>query len=152
MASLTREQEQIVVVWLACYLSLEEVRAEIEKRFGILLTEAEVQVYDASVSDGPPLNGNEDLCSLFLRVREACDAARGPAPIAGKNYRLRRLQALIDNPASVTNPQMMLKAIEQAAKEMGGLYTRPAKEPEVQTEALSTALEEGIERVYGNSS
>ena len=46
MATLTREQEQIIVIWLACYLSVEEVVAELARRFDIAPTAAELTVYD----------------------------------------------------------------------------------------------------------
>ena len=105
----------------------------------------------------PAVRQNTDLDILFHRVREACDASRRDVPIGDRRYRLRKLQAMIDNPATVTNPAVFLRALDQARKERGEpLNNRNDRNDRNDrkgegAEPLSPALEASIEKIYGEN-
>ncbi|EME0399318.1 DUF2280 domain-containing protein, partial [Acinetobacter baumannii] len=66
---------------------------------------------------------SEEFKTEFYRVRKEMNDNLSAIPIANIAYRLKRLQRFIDHEQFKENPVIVPSLLEQAAKEVGGLYT-----------------------------
>lgn len=115
-----------IVEHLACHYSHAEVSALIEQEFGVPLTARHVRAYD-------PLSfqcvASDRLRAYHATVREWLVTEIATIPIANRTFRLRQLQKIYDGAVRAENLTMARETLEQAAKEVGGLYTSTRMAP-----------------------
>lgn len=101
-----------------------EVSEAVKKEYGIEISRQAVQHYDPTVGAKPA----EKWCAIFFASREKflTDTAES-APIAQRSVRLRRLDRVCVRAEKTGNGMMVLASTEQAAKEVGELFTNRHK-------------------------
>lgn len=121
---LTDELRLVVVQRLAMYDTPQEIADDVKQDHDIGISRQGIQSYDPTVGRKP----SEKWCEIFFATREKFlgDTA-GSAPIAQRSVRLRRLDRVCVRAARAGNSVMVLASTEQAAKEVGELYTNRHK-------------------------
>ena len=122
MRRLPERVKRRIVEHLACLYSNAEVVELIEQEFEITLTTRHVRAYD-------PMSfqcvASDRLRAYYATVRERLATEVAAIPIAHRAFRLHRLQKIHDQAAAAGNLEMAARALEQAAKEVGGMFTNP---------------------------
>ena len=139
MAKLSDQQKLFVVQRLACFYNAVEVQAELKQTHGVEVTLPAITYYDPTTAEGERLA--PALKQLFHKTREQFITDQAAIPIAHQNYRLRRLQGIVDR-GKGRNSKTELAALEQAAKEVGGQFTNRSqvtvlRQMQKEVEALS---------------
>lgn len=120
MAVLKKEVKTFIVRSLAMFNTPAETVEAVKQEFGIQVTRQKCEAYDPTKRAGQNLS--RDLRDEFWATRnEFVENPKNYVPIANLTVRLQHLQRLIDRHSK--NPMLLLDALEQAAKEIGGLYT-----------------------------
>jgi hypothetical protein len=125
MATLTEEHKQYIVQCLACFDTPSQVAEDVSKEFSVTIDRMQVQKYDPTKAAGR--NMSPKLQAIFHATREAFLKDIGQIPIASQAFRLRSLQRQHDYYMSRKNYVQAAAVLEQAAKEMGGIYTNRVK-------------------------
>lgn len=132
---LSAEAQVFVVLRLACFEHASVVKDEVKERFGCDISLQALEHYDPDTRAGRSLSAK--LKRLFVETRAAFIRDSSRIGIAHRNVRLRRLERVEahllgyarrydDRGAHVVAAQMLdrVRAVsEQAAKEMGGVFT-----------------------------
>lgn len=121
MARLNKRVKLYIVRSLATYETPSETARGVQEEFGINVTKQQCEAYDPTKKTGQDLS--EELKEEFYRVRKEMNNNLSAIPIANIAYRLKRLQRFIDHEQFKDNPVLVPSVMEQAAKEVGGLYT-----------------------------
>lgn len=119
MVRLQPDQKIFVVQQLACRETPTEVVKLVKEQFGLEMTKQAIEAYDPYKWAGKDLSA--DLKAEFDQTRKWFDETIEAIPVASKAYRLKLLQKIIDTAGG--NSDLKMRASEQAAKELGGLYT-----------------------------
>ena len=109
-----------IVEHLACYYSPAEVVKLIHEEFDVVLTLRHVRAYDPSTfqfAGGPRWQG------YHAQARKRFENETAEIPISHRAYRLRRLGQIHDRALESGALIVAMNALEQAAKEVGGLLT-----------------------------
>ncbi|AUV40476.1 MULTISPECIES: DUF2280 domain-containing protein [Klebsiella pneumoniae complex] len=125
MAALKPEVKAAIVQMLACYDTLSIVVAAIQKDYGIKVTPQQVESHDPTKVSGKGLA--KKWVDLFNATRERFQNEISDIPIANKAYRLRVLNRMALNAESMKNYGMTAQLLEQAAKDVGDVYTNKQK-------------------------
>lgn len=121
---LTDDLRLIVVQRLAMYDTPQEIADDVKLDFDIVISRQGIQSYDPTVGRRP----SEKWCDIFAATRKKfLDDTAESAPIAQRSVRLRRLDRVCVRAAKAGNGMMVLASTEQAAKEVGELYTNRHK-------------------------
>ncbi|WP_375038611.1 DUF2280 domain-containing protein [Acinetobacter sp. RW6] len=121
MARLNKRVKLYIVRSLATYETPSETVKGVQEEFGITVTKQQCEAYDPTKKTGQDLS--EEFKTEFFRVRKEMNDNLSAIPIANIAYRLKRLQRFIDLDQFKENPVIVPSLLEQAAKEVGGLYT-----------------------------
>lgn len=121
MARLNKRVKLYIVRSLATFESPTETAKGVQEEFGIQVTKQQCEAYDPTKKTGQDLS--EELKKEFFKIRKDINKNLEAIPIANVYYRLSRLQKFIDHDRFKENPVIVPSLLEQAAKEMGGLYT-----------------------------
>ncbi len=121
MARLDDRIKTRIVQALACYDAPAQVAAAVKDEFGVAVTRQQVQCYDPDKAAGHALA--KRWRDLFSVTREAFLRDAASVPIANRSYRLRALQRLYEQVSNRGNAVLAAAALEQAAKEVGGVFT-----------------------------
>ncbi|MBE2510548.1 DUF2280 domain-containing protein [Acinetobacter baumannii] len=121
MARLNKRVKLYIVRSLATYETPSETARGVQEKFGITVTKQQCEAYDPTKKTGQDLS--EEFKTEFYRVRKEMNDNLSAIPIANIAYRLKRLQRFIDHEQFKENPVIVPSLLEQAAKEVGGLYT-----------------------------
>lgn len=121
MARLNKRVKLYIVRSLATYETPSETARGVQEEFGIEVTKQQCEAYDPTKKTGQDLS--EEFKTEFYRVRKEMNDNLSSIPIANIAYRLMRLQKFIDLAQFKENPVIVPSLMEQAAKEVGGLYT-----------------------------
>lgn len=105
---------------LACFDSPSMVVEAVKEEFGITLERSHVQAYDPNRAQGKALS--KKWRDIFNEARQAVVNESLEIPIASKVYRLRSLQRMHDFYLQRKNLVQAQSVLEQAAKEVGGMY------------------------------
>ena len=119
MAALSEPVKIFIVQALACRDTPQEVVTLVKQEYDIEVTRSQCQNYDPTKYSGRNLS--KKFVQLFNETREKFDAGLIDIPIANKHFRLKQYQKQLERNAK--NTVMSLKILEQAAKDVGGLYT-----------------------------
>lgn len=117
MAALNNTERKQIVERLACYESPSDVAAWASKAFGKQIERQQVEHYDPTRCD----ETGQRWVELFYETRKTFNEDASRVAIAQKLWRLRELQKIAADES--TEQADRLKAMEQAAKEMGEAYT-----------------------------
>lgn len=121
MARLNKRVKLYIVRSLATYETPSETARGVQEEFGITVTKQQCEAYDPTKKTGQDLS--EEFKTEFYRVRKEMNDNLSAIPIANIAYGLKRLQRFIDHEQFKENPVIVPSLLEQAAKEVGGLYT-----------------------------
>lgn len=125
MAALKPEVKAAIVQMLACYDTLSIVVDAIQKDYGIRVTPQQVESHDPTKVSGKGLA--KKWVDLFNATRDRFLNEISDIPIANKAYRLRVLQRMSTDAEKMKNMGMTAQLLEQAAKEVGDVYTNKQK-------------------------
>lgn len=92
----------------------------ISNECGVHLTPRHVRTYDPTSFQ---CAASERLRALHVAARERFEREVADVPIARRAFRLRRLQKIHDQALESGNLALALHTLEQAAKEVGGMFT-----------------------------
>lgn len=95
----------------------------VREEFGIEITRQSIQHYDPTVGEKPA----DKWCEIFHATRKKFLDDASEVPIALRAVRLRRLDLVCVRAQKQGNHMMVLASTEQAAKEVGELYTNRHK-------------------------
>jgi hypothetical protein len=125
MATLKDEHKQFIVQCLACFDTPSQVAEAVAEEFNVKVDRSQVQKYDPTKAAGKDMS--DKLEAIFYATREAFLKDIGQIPIASQAFRLRSLQRQHDYYVSRKNYVQAAAVLEQAAKEVGGIFTNKLK-------------------------
>lgn len=121
MAVLSDPVKVFIVQGLACFDTPSQIAAAVKELFAVEVPRQQVARYD------PTKAHNKDVSP---KLRTIFDTARAKfledlttVPVAHRSYRLRALQRSLERAEQQGNMAMVMQILEQAAKEVGGMYT-----------------------------
>lgn len=123
MARITKKVKLFIVRMLAEFETPTQTSKTVRDIFNVEVTPQQCEAYDPTKRTGQDLS--QDLRDKFFEYRRIANQELEAIPIANKRYRLQLLQQLVEKYPD--NPVLIPKWAEQAAKEMGGLYTNISK-------------------------
>ncbi len=121
MATLTKPQKLFIVQRLACFDTPTEVAKAVKEEYGVNVSLPALSVYDPNNARGKELS--QELREAFEVTRKRFLEDTSDIPIASKAYRLRMLQRTLSNAQTRGNAPVVMQALEQAAKEVGDVFT-----------------------------
>lgn len=121
MAELSEDVKQYIVQALACFDSPKTVSEAVEQEFGVKVERMQVAKYDPTKVAGRNLS--KKWRDLFEATREEWRKGAVEVPIANRIHRLRMLDRFANKLAGMKNYSGAMQALEQAAKEVGDVYT-----------------------------
>lgn len=119
MATLNKREKIFIVRLLAEFNTPTETVALVKEEFKKEVTRQQVESYDPTKRAGKNLSA--ELKAEFEATRKAFVDQPLNIPIANLSVRLMHLQRIVDHAGK--NKPLIKEALEQAAKEMGGVYT-----------------------------
>lgn len=117
MASLSDKHKAFLVKELACYATPSEVRDALEKE-GVRVTLDQVVYYDPTTK--AKKKPAQKWADLFRETRAEYNRQLDDVAIASRRWRLEQLWKIVRDTRS---PKLRMEAMEQAAKEVGDVYT-----------------------------
>lgn len=123
MAQLKKEIKLFIVQSLAVFNTPQETVDAVNVEFGVKITRQQCERYDPTKRAGKDLS--EELANEFHETRKLFNENITSIPVANKVYRLQKIQNVING--SGKNSMLVLQALEQAAKEVGGAFTNQIK-------------------------
>jgi hypothetical protein len=127
---LNDEARAFVVVQLACYRSLPAIVADVKRIYGVEISEQAVSHYDPTTLSRSAAKWTD----LFHSARKAYLEEVQAEPLAYQRHRLRLLNDVIAANVEKLNTDMRFdaseqirKAVETAAKDLGGVFTNVKK-------------------------
>lgn len=117
-----------IVHSLACYDSPSTVANSVSEEFGINIERGQIQKYDPTKAAGQGMA--KKLKDIFEETRKAFLEETSQIPIASKSFRLRSLQRMHDYYVTRKNFVQAQAILEQAAREVGGYYSRATAAPD----------------------
>ena len=125
MAALKPEVRAFIVQELACFDTPSQIVESVQKEFKVQVTRQQVASHDPTKAAGKGLA--QKWVDLFNRTRDRFLNEISDIPIANKAYRLRVLQRMSTDAEKMKNMGMTAQLLEQAAKEVGDVYTNKQK-------------------------
>lgn len=126
MAKLNDDVKKYIVQSLGCFDTPQQVADAVLVEYNIKVNRWQVQQYDPTKVAGRVLS--KKYVELFYATREAFLEDISQIPIAHQSFRLRGLNKSYEYFASRKNFIAANAVLEQAAKEVGGIYTNKIKE------------------------
>lgn len=123
MARITKKVKLFIVRMLAEFETPTQVSKTVKEIFNIDVTPQQCEAYDPTKRTGQDLS--QELRDKFFDYRRIANEELEAIPVANKRYRLQKIQNLLNTYPD--NPVFTPKWLEQAAKEVGGLYTNTTK-------------------------
>lgn len=121
-SKLSDQQKSAVVIMLACYWQLKDVLQYVRDEWGIEVAKQSIQRYDPT-----KVNGQRDLakkwCDIFHATRSAFLKEKAMHAVSHMPYRMGIYQKVIEEGLRRHNYDLVLRSMEQAAKDEGGSYT-----------------------------
>lgn len=119
MAKLRREVQIYIVRSLAQFNTPTETAQAVQQEFNIEMTRQKCEAYDPTKRTGQNLSA--ELKGEFEITRQNFIDNPQHVPLANLTYRLQRMQRVIDHAGK--NSMLVLSTLEQAAKDVGGVFT-----------------------------
>lgn len=121
MAALKEDVKLAIVQALACFDTPSQVAEFVKQEYGLVVPRQQVAMYDPTKAAGKNLS--KKLAEIFHATRAAFLERVPDVPIAQQAYRLRVLQRQLERAEKQGNVAMVSSLLEQAAKELGGVFT-----------------------------
>jgi len=138
MASLSSDVQAFIVQRLACYDTPKAIVEAVAETFGVQTDRRQVEKYNPERAGPKPA---EKWCVLFAETRKRFIADLQAIPVANAAVRLRTLDRLVRRAEEKGNAPLAAQLLEQAAKEVGGMFTnRRVLEPADPVAALAATL------------
>ena len=118
MARLSDKHKLFLVQQLATFATPSEARDALNKIHGVEVELDQVVFYNPETANGARLA--QKWKDAFSEARARFKRETEDIAVANKAYRLRELQRIIETTKS---PKLKMEAMEQAAKEVGDVYT-----------------------------
>lgn len=126
MAALNTKVKAFIVRGLATYMTPSEVVDAVKQEFdGLEVTRQQVSKYDPDKASG--INLSDKWKQLFVKQRKDFNDEINSIPIANKAYRLAMLDNMARDAFESKNRPLVAKLLEQAAKEVGEVFTNRHK-------------------------
>ncbi|MGP5549389.1 DUF2280 domain-containing protein [Psychrobacter namhaensis] len=126
MAVLNTKVKAFIVRGLATYMTPSEVVDAVKQEFdGLEVTRQQVSKYDPDKASG--INLSDKWKQLFVKQRKDFNDEINSIPIANKAYRLAMLDNMARDAFESKNRPLVAKLLEQAAKEVGEVFTNRHK-------------------------
>lgn len=125
MAALSDEVKFFIVKQLACFDTPSQVTESVKDEFGLDVPKQQVAAYDPTKFAGRRLS--QKWREIFEATRKRFLEDASEIPIASKSFRLRSLNRIHDTAGK--NKMLAMQALEQAAKEAGGIYESRRLDP-----------------------
>lgn len=125
MAALKPEVKAFIVQSLACFDTPSQVVESVHKEFKVSITRQQAEAHDPTKASGKGLA--QKWVDMFNTTRERFQTEISDIPIANKAYRLRVLNRMAANAEGMKNMALTAALMEQAAKEVGDVYTNKQK-------------------------
>ena len=125
MATLTNEVKAFIVQGLATYMTPTQVADAVADEFGETITRQTVAKHDPTKPAGKDLG--QEWVELFHECRKTFQEDLQSIPIANKAYRLNMLDRMARDAEKSKNRPLAAALAEQAAKEMGEVFTNKQK-------------------------
>lgn len=116
-------QKIAVVQRIAMFDTPQLIVDFVKEEYGIEITRQSVQYYDPTVGEKPA----EKWCKIFEATRKEFLKTTAEIPIANRSVRLRRLERMALAAERQKNYMLAAALHEQAAKEVGDVYTNRSK-------------------------
>lgn len=136
MARLSAAVKRRIVDHLACYYSPSEVSDLVFEELEVRVSARHVRAYDPGSFQ---FAAGSKWSEYFDVARERFHTEIASIPIASRAYRLHRTSDLHRLAVANGNLEVALKALEQAAKEVGDVYSARARSSEATGSRLSAA-------------
>lgn len=121
MAGLTGEVKVFIVERLACFEAPTQVQRAVKQEFGVDVSLPRLTAYDPNKAAGQRLS--KPLREVFVSTRKRFLEDTASIPLVHRPYRLRVLQRQLEKADATGNAAMVMQLLEQAAKEVGGMFT-----------------------------
>lgn len=122
MATLTEDQKLYAVNRFACFDTPQQVADALKEEYGVDVPRSQLVVYDHTRPQHGKAKAGKKWAAIFDDRRKRFLEELAAIPIANKAYRLERLSMLLTNAISKKNAPLAASLMEQAAKEIGGMY------------------------------
>lgn len=109
-----------ILTELACFATPSQVSASVKEKFGTDVSRQCVEAHHPERKAGAKLN--PALRALFYETRAKLVAELDDIGIAHQAYRLRGLERMLERAERMGNLALAVQLIEQAAREVGGMY------------------------------
>ena len=119
MAQLKKEIKLFIVRSLAQFNTPTETAQAVHQEYGRQITKQNCEKYDPTKRSGQTLCA--ELKTEFEATRKQFVDNPQHVPLANLTYRLERMQRVIDHAGK--NSVLVLTTLEQAAKDVGGVFT-----------------------------
>jgi hypothetical protein len=121
MAGLSGNVKVFIVERLACFDAPTEVRTAVKQEFGVDVSLPRLTAYNPTKASGQRLSNQ--LKVLFEATRKRFLEDTASIPLVHQNYRLHVLQRQLKRADAAGNASLVMQLLEQAAKEVGGMFT-----------------------------
>jgi hypothetical protein len=118
---LPKHVKLFIVQAVACFDSPATVAEAVNQEFGIEIPRQQVEKYDPTKRGGAGLS--EKYKAIFETTRQQFVKSTVAIGWSHRPARLRSIQRIGETAEATGDLALALQAVEQAAKEMGGLYT-----------------------------
>lgn len=125
MATLNNKVKAFIVQGLATYMTPSEVAEAVKQEFGMEIKRQQISCYDPNVAAG--INLSKKWKDLFTKFRDDFNGEIQAIPVANKAYRLTVINKMVVESVKSKNRPLVASLLEQAAKEMGEVYTNKQK-------------------------
>lgn len=122
MTTLKDEHRRFIIEMFAAFSTLDEIEKALQDVYGLPVPKSTILRHNPDTVQGKAELGAQ-WKTLFADRRKHFLEDLASIPIASAAYRLGRLQKIIDDPVKSKSPPLVMDALEQAAKEMGGVFT-----------------------------
>lgn len=121
MAVLKDDLKLFIVQALACFDTPSQVVEALKHEFGVDVSSQQLQVYNPATKAGARMS--QKLKDIFEITRKRFLEEVSDIPVANQAYRLRQLHRMANEAMRRKNIVLAASLMEQAAKEMGGMFT-----------------------------
>jgi len=117
--------KQFIVINNACGSSPSQVAKAVKEVFGLDVSAQAVERYDPTKTAGQSLS--LPLKTLFREMQREFQTMVVKAGVADQSWRIAKLHLIAQHCFDQGNYQRTMEAMEQAAKDLGGVYTNKAR-------------------------
>lgn len=121
MATLEDQHRRFIVIQLARFRRVKEIREAVKEEFGLELDRQQVHYYDPTSSTGR--TPAQKWVELYQESRKAYIDNPEKVDVAHERFRLEKLSDIARKRLEAGDHQTAMKALKQAAKERGQAFT-----------------------------